>query len=173
MATTAISALAREHHGDEIFACDISPRRGSLTRRPAHFSVEAEASHRWRDDVFATYQRDGTTRFGTRTAGSVRVRHMLSYRRLTLVDGIGWLSSLVLLATLGQQVRTQWVSRDSRGVSIWLFVGQLAASIGFSLYSFMLGNWVFVTTNLLLVVNALLGQWVTLRNRRHSRLPGV
>lgn len=75
----------------------------------------------------------------------------------------------MLLLTLGQQVRKQWRSRESAGVSTWLFVGQTAASVGFSIYSFLLENWVFLTTNLLLVVNALLGQWVTLRNRRRAQ----
>lgn len=95
------------------------------------------------------------------------------------VDVIGWVSSLVLVLTLGKQVRKQWQTRDSGGVSTWLFVGQLAASVGFSTYSFLLENWVFLTTNLLLVINALLGQWVTLRNRRRAHpqrsraLPGV
>jgi uncharacterized protein with PQ loop repeat len=84
------------------------------------------------------------------------------------VDVIGWVSSLILVLTLGKQVRKQWHTRDSSGVSTWLFVGQLAASIGFSTYSFLLENWVFLTTNLLLVVNAVLGQWVTLRNRRQT-----
>jgi MtN3 and saliva related transmembrane protein len=99
---------------------------------------------------------------------------MLSWTCLKTVDVIGWVSSIVLVITLGWQVRKQWISRESRGVSTWLFVGQLAASVGFSAYSFLLENWVFLTTNLLLVVNALLGQWVTLRNRRHSStLPGV
>jgi MtN3 and saliva related transmembrane protein len=93
---------------------------------------------------------------------------------LKAVDVIGWVSSIVLVITLGWQVRKQWTSRESRGVSTWLFVGQLAASVGFSAYSYLLENWVFLTTNLLLVVNALLGQWVTLRNRRpSSALPGV
>lgn len=91
------------------------------------------------------------------------------------VDVIGWVSSIILVLTLGKQVRKQWQTRDSGGVSTWLFVGQLAASVGFSTYSFLLENWVFLTTNLLLVVNALLGQWVTLRNRRHaaSNRPGA
>lgn len=75
----------------------------------------------------------------------------------------------MLLLTLGQQVRKQWRSKDSRGVSTWLFVGQMAASVGFSIYSYLLDNWVFLFTNLLLVVNALLGEWVTLRNRRQGR----
>jgi len=92
-----------------------------------------------------------------------------------MVDILGWVSSLTLLITLGWQVRRQWVTRDSRGVSAWLFIGQLMASTGFAIYSALLSNWVFLTTNLLLVINALLGQWVTLRNRRGSGgvLPGV
>jgi MtN3 and saliva related transmembrane protein len=85
---------------------------------------------------------------------------------LEAVDWIGWLSSLVLLVTLGNQVRKQWQSGVSQGVSRWLFIGQLAASAGFAVYSALLENWVFLVTNLLMVLNALAGQWVTLRNRR-------
>jgi hypothetical protein len=51
-------------------------------------------------------------------------------------------------------------------VSIWLFAGQFVSSAGFALYSYLLGNWVFLFTNLALLANAGLGQWVTLRNRR-------
>jgi MtN3 and saliva related transmembrane protein len=98
---------------------------------------------------------------------------MLEEYALTGVDVIGWVSSIVLLLTLGHQVRKQWISGDSRGVSKWLFVGQTAASLGFSVYSLLLQNWVFLTTNLLLLLNAVLGEWVTLRNRRHSGVPGV
>lgn len=104
---------------------------------------------------------------------------MLEIFTLKAVDVIGWVSSIILVLTLSKQVRKQWQTRDSGGVSTWLFVGQLAASIGFSTYSFLLENWVFLTTNLLLVINALLGQWVTLRNRRATpadqpgALPGV
>jgi uncharacterized protein with PQ loop repeat len=85
---------------------------------------------------------------------------------VTSVTLLGWISSLVLLVTLSQQIRVQWRSRESRGVSAWLFVGQLAASSGFAAYSYLLGNWIFLTTNLLLVANAVVGEWVTLRNRR-------
>lgn len=86
------------------------------------------------------------------------------------VDWIGWASSAVLLMTLGQQVKKQWQSSESRGVSRWLFAGQLIASLGFSLYSYLLENWVFLLTNLLLVINALLGAWVTWKNRRRAAL---
>ena len=91
---------------------------------------------------------------------------------MTSVDLVGWLSSLVLLLTLGVQVRKQWRSRDNRGVSSWLFVGQLAASTGFALYSYLLDNWIFLFTNVILVANALLGEWVTLRNHRASHGKG-
>lgn len=87
---------------------------------------------------------------------------------MTSIDLIGWFASFVLLLTLGQQVRKQWRSKDSRGVSTWLFVGQMAASVGFTVYSYLLDNWVFVFTNAALLVNAIVGQWVTLRNRRFS-----
>lgn len=73
--------------------------------------------------------------------------------------------------TLGQQVRKQWSSGDSRGVSSWLFAGQVLASLGFAAYSYLLSNWVFLATNVLLIINALLGQWVTLRNRKRTRAP--
>jgi uncharacterized protein with PQ loop repeat len=88
---------------------------------------------------------------------------------MTGVDVLGWVSSLVLFLTLSQQIRLQWRSRESRGVSKWLFIGQLAASVGFSVYSYLLDNWVFLTTNLLLVANAGVGEWVTLRNRRCAK----
>jgi uncharacterized membrane protein AbrB (regulator of aidB expression) len=89
-------------------------------------------------------------------------------QNLQAADWIGWLSSLVLLVTLGNQVRKQWLSGVSQGVSRWLFVGQLAASTGFSVYSALLENWVFLVTNLLMVLNALAGAWVTHRNRRRQ-----
>ncbi|HVZ35924.1 MAG TPA: hypothetical protein VG963_26035 [Polyangiaceae bacterium] len=86
---------------------------------------------------------------------------------------LGWFSSLVLLLTLIQQVVTQWRSRTSNGVSLWLFAGQFLSSAGFALYSYLLGNWVFLVTNLVLLVNAGLGQWVTVRNRRITSSSGT
>ncbi|MET0412939.1 MAG: hypothetical protein ABW217_16655 [Polyangiaceae bacterium] len=71
--------------------------------------------------------------------------------------------------TLGNQVRKQWQSGESQGVSRWLFIGQTAASVGFTTYSLLLQNWVFAVTNALLLVNALAGQWVTSRNRRRQK----
>jgi MtN3 and saliva related transmembrane protein len=78
---------------------------------------------------------------------------------------IGWLSSLLLFLTLSQQVRKQWKERSTAGISRWLFVGQLAASLGFTIYSLLKREWVFVTTNGTMVVNALVGSVVLHRNR--------
>jgi len=58
-----------------------------------------------------------------------------------------------------------------QGVSRWLFVGQVAASSGFVVYSWLLANWVFVVTNMLMIATAILGQWVYLRNKRHGGTP--
>jgi MtN3 and saliva related transmembrane protein len=79
---------------------------------------------------------------------------------------IGWVSSGVLLLTISRQVYTQWRSQQTAGVSKWLFIGQLTASVGFAVYSWMLDNWVFLATNIMLIIAAVTGQAIFLRNRR-------
>jgi uncharacterized protein with PQ loop repeat len=83
-----------------------------------------------------------------------------------LTQLIGWAAAAILLATLSRQVYSQWRDRTSEGVSKWLFVGQVSASVGFIVYSWLLASWVFVGTNALILVTALLGQWVYRRNKR-------
>ena len=88
-------------------------------------------------------------------------------------ESIGWVSSAVLLMTISRQVYTQWRTQDTAGVSRWLFVGQLTASVGFTVYSLMLRNWVFVVTNATMLLTALLGQGIYLRNlKRNARATG-
>ena len=82
---------------------------------------------------------------------------------------IGWFSSVVLLATLTKQVFKQWKEGTSEGVSKWLFVGEVTASIGFTIYSYLVRNWVFVVTNALLLVNAVFGVAIVFRHRRLKR----
>ena len=81
-------------------------------------------------------------------------------------DLIGWLSTLILCATISRQVYTQWKTRTCAGVSHWLFIGQLAASVGFVIYSFLLENWVFVFSNVFLLVTAMIGQLIYMKNRK-------
>jgi MtN3 and saliva related transmembrane protein len=85
---------------------------------------------------------------------------------------VGWFSSVVLLATLIEQVRKQWSAGSSEGVSRWLFVGQTTASVGFTIYSWLLGNWVFVATNALILLNSMVGLLVVLRHRRREAALG-
>ena len=74
-----------------------------------------------------------------------------------MVEIIGWASSIILLATLIKQVYKQWSDATSEGISKWLFIGQLAASIGFTIYSYLVGSWVFMVTNGLLTINNVIG----------------
>jgi uncharacterized protein with PQ loop repeat len=80
-----------------------------------------------------------------------------------MTELVGWFSSLVLLATVVIQIRKQWRERSGRGVSIWLFIGQAGASLGFTLYSVLVKNWVFTVTNALMFVSALVGWYLTRR----------
>ena len=74
-----------------------------------------------------------------------------------LTEIIGWVSSIILLATLIKQVYKQWKEGTGEGISKWLFVGQVFASIGFTIYSYLVGNWVFTVTNAILTVNNFIG----------------
>lgn len=84
------------------------------------------------------------------------------------VDAIGWAASVVLLLTVSRQVWKQWQQRSTEGVSHWLFIGQMTASVGFLVYSWMLGNLVFTVSNALLLIAAVTGQALYVRNRRNE-----
>ena len=83
-------------------------------------------------------------------------------------DIVGWTASAILLATLTRQIVTQWRDKDAKGVSRWLFAGQMAASVGFIVYSWMLDNWVFIVTNSLILLTAVIGQVMLLMRRRQA-----
>ena len=86
-------------------------------------------------------------------------------------ESIGWAAAFILLLTIGRQVYTQWRERSTQGMSRWLFIGQLVASGGFVIYSWLLGNWVFVVTNVLMLATAGIGQWIYLSNKRREESP--
>ena len=79
---------------------------------------------------------------------------------------VGWASATVLLATIVQQVWKQWTSGATAGVSKWLFVGQILASLGFTVYSTLQGDVVFIVVNAALLLSAIAGELVYWRNRR-------
>jgi MtN3 and saliva related transmembrane protein len=83
-------------------------------------------------------------------------------------DVIGWISSCILLVTIGQQVYKQFRDGTSRGVSKWLFIGELASAVGFLTYSVLLGITVYIVTNSVMVLNAIAGLAITLYHRRRE-----
>ncbi len=83
-----------------------------------------------------------------------------------MTDAIGWISSLILVLTIARQVYKQWQEGNSKGVSLWLFIGQLAAAIGFLVYSVLVWNPVFIATNSVMTVNSILGLGILLYQRR-------
>lgn len=90
-----------------------------------------------------------------------------------LVQAIGWLSSFILVLTIAKQVWKQWREGSSEGISKWLFLGQMVASAGFTTYSILVRDWVFVVTNSLMLINGLLGYAILMRNRRRQRRVGA
>jgi len=86
-----------------------------------------------------------------------------------MTEIIGWASSLILLMTLVKQVYKQWKEGTGDGISKWLFVGQVLASIGFTIYSYLVGNWVFTITNGILTINNFVGLYLSYYFKRRPR----
>ena len=86
-----------------------------------------------------------------------------------MAEVVGWVSSIILVLTIAKQVYKQWQEGSSEGVSKWLFVGQMAASLGFTVYSWLVDNWVFVVTNAVMLLNGLLGLLIVLHHRKKQR----
>lgn len=82
-----------------------------------------------------------------------------------MTEFIGWASSVTLLITIIVQVRKQWRTGSNDGVSKWLFLGQVASSVGFTVYSVLTGNWVFIFTNAILLLSNIAGVYIYFRNR--------
>jgi uncharacterized protein with PQ loop repeat len=85
-----------------------------------------------------------------------------------MVEALGWVSSLILVLTIAKQVYKQWKEGSSEGVSKWLFIGQISASLGFTIYSWLVSNWVFVATNAVMLLNGLAGLLIVMHHRRRE-----
>lgn len=81
-------------------------------------------------------------------------------------DLLGWAATAVLIATLTRQIYKQHRAGSTDGVSTWLFVGQITASVLFIVYSALVGSVVFVVTNGLILLTAVVGQVLAVRRRR-------
>jgi MtN3 and saliva related transmembrane protein len=122
-----------------------------------------------RPEQVASETRDTRTGVLLATSPSLAFTSGVATFTLMPVQAIGWASSLILVVTIGHQVRKQWREGSTEGVSKWLFIGQTAASIGFTIYSWLVRDWVFVVTNALMMCNGLLGYAILMHNRRRAR----
>ena len=84
-----------------------------------------------------------------------------------MTDLIGWASTVILLLTVGRQAWSQWKQRSAAGLSRWLFVGRSRRG-GLRGCSWLLDNYVFVVSNVFLLIIAAVGQGLYLRNSRRE-----
>jgi uncharacterized protein with PQ loop repeat len=84
---------------------------------------------------------------------------------VALQEFVGWGASAVLVLTIVTQVYRQWQKGSSKGVSKWLYVGQMAASGGFLIYSWLIHDMVFLFTNALMVMGAAVGLCIVWSHR--------
>ena len=81
------------------------------------------------------------------------------------MEWIGWAAAVILVITLFSQVKKNWDEKKLKGVNPMLYYGQAVASLCFALYSFNINSWVFVVTNVLGFLSALVGIYLVHRYR--------
>lgn len=79
------------------------------------------------------------------------------------------MATIILISTLSHQIWKQWKTPNSQAVSGWLFVGQMSASVLFIAYSVLLKSNVFVVTNSLILLTAIVGQIMAHLHRRRNK----
>ena len=82
---------------------------------------------------------------------------------------IGWASALVLLIATLKELQQQWRSRSHAGIWPWFFVCQLSAAAGFTVYSALIGSWVFFAANGMLMFANAAAHVIYRRNARRTR----
>ena len=79
---------------------------------------------------------------------------------------LGWLAAAILLTTMFAQVRKNWKEHKLKGVNPLLYYGQALASLCFAVYSLTINSWVFVVTNTLGFIAAIIGVYLVHRYRK-------
>lgn len=78
---------------------------------------------------------------------------------------IGWAAVSALFLTMSGQAWKQWRDRVKTGIGKFFFVGQIASSVLFLVYSAMVGDRVFVVGNALVLAAAITGGTILWWNR--------
>jgi len=81
------------------------------------------------------------------------------------VEWVGWAAASIMVFTLYAQVLKNIKEKKLKGVNPLLYYGQAAASLGFIIYSSSISSWVFVITNALALVSAVIGIYLVHRYR--------
>ena len=89
-----------------------------------------------------------------------------------MTQAIGWAAAAVLVATIASQVYKQWHDETSRGVSLYLFLGQMTANALFLTYAAITGDLVFMVANALLLVTSVIGLSIKIKHGRADRRKG-
>ena len=76
---------------------------------------------------------------------------------------------MILLTTMFAQVSKNWRERKLKGVNPLLYYGQALASLCFAVYSLTINSWVFVVTNALGLVAALIGIYLVHQGSKPER----
>jgi hypothetical protein len=84
-------------------------------------------------------------------------------------EWIGWTAAALLLATTLREVRQQWHADSNEGVWPWMFAGYFLASTGFTVYSALGGQTLFLVVNAMLMVTNAVGQALYWRNAWRAR----
>lgn len=87
-------------------------------------------------------------------------------------EPLGWIASLILLSTIGRQIWRQAHAPSVEGVSKWLFIGQMSASLLYLAYSILVKNPVFIASNAALLIAGITGQVIYLRRKKRAYATG-
>ena len=79
------------------------------------------------------------------------------------MEWFGWSAAVILVITLFTQVRKNWQEKKLKGVNPLLYYGQALASLFFMIYSYSINSWVFVITNAIALLSALVGIYLVHR----------
>ena len=92
-----------------------------------------------------------------------------------MTELIGWGSALVLLPTFGLQTYKQWQSRHdpAPASSLWFFILALVGTGGQVVYSWMVGNMVYLALNACLVVNNTIGLGIAIHRYMKTRARSI
>ena len=78
---------------------------------------------------------------------------------------IGWGSAAILVPAFATQTYRQWQNRDEpvNASSLWFFVLVQVGTFGQVVYSWLVGNWVYLALNGVLVLNNSIGLAIAAR----------